>query len=197
MEVSAQQLAQFDRDGFLVFPNLFSSSEVAVLRREVAGLSHVTFEEMVREHAGGVRTIFQVYETDGRRAQVVPRTGPHPARAGSVRQVIQAPNGRRLSHQDQSRGARRSRARCGGGGRIFGCRGNRASDAAARNGDVQRDDGAPTPPRWATRSSRIPGSPRARQHRAGVRQVAAYKFWAMPRRRHDRDPRQLARACRR
>lgn len=39
MELNAQQLEQFDRDGFLVFPDLFSRNEVAVLRREVARLS--------------------------------------------------------------------------------------------------------------------------------------------------------------
>ena len=33
MELTDQQLEQFDRDGFLVFPDLFSRPEVAVLRR--------------------------------------------------------------------------------------------------------------------------------------------------------------------
>src|SRR5882757_10711384 len=65
MELNAQQLEQFDRDGFLVFPDLFSRAEVAVLRREVARLSQVEAEEVVREHSGGVRTIFRVHETDG------------------------------------------------------------------------------------------------------------------------------------
>ncbi|HTE81225.1 MAG TPA: phytanoyl-CoA dioxygenase family protein [Reyranella sp.] len=65
MELSAQQLELFDRDGFLVFPDLFARNEVAVLRREVARLSQVQSEEVVREHTGGVRTIFRVHETDG------------------------------------------------------------------------------------------------------------------------------------
>ena len=65
MELSAQQLEQFDRDGFLVFPDLFSRNEVAVLRREVARLSQAQADEVVREHTGGVRTIFRVHENDG------------------------------------------------------------------------------------------------------------------------------------
>src|SRR5436305_984612 len=65
MTLTDQQLEQFDRDGFLVFPDLFSRAEVAVLRREVARLSQVESEEVVREHTGGVRTIFRVHETDG------------------------------------------------------------------------------------------------------------------------------------
>ena len=65
MELSTQQLEQFDRDGFLVFPDLFSRNEVAVLSREVARLSQVESDEVVREHTGGVRTIFRVHENDG------------------------------------------------------------------------------------------------------------------------------------
>src|SRR5215510_4993796 len=65
MDLSAQQLEQFDRDGFLVFPDLFARTEVAVLRREVARLSQVQADEVVREHTGGVRTIFRVHESDG------------------------------------------------------------------------------------------------------------------------------------
>lgn len=65
MELTAAQIEQFDRDGFLIFPNLFERNEVAVLRREVARLSQVQADEVVREHTGGVRTIFRVHETDG------------------------------------------------------------------------------------------------------------------------------------
>jgi ectoine hydroxylase len=65
MNLSPRQLEQFDRDGFLVFPDLFARNEVAVLRREVARLSQVESEEVVREHTGGVRTIFRVHENDG------------------------------------------------------------------------------------------------------------------------------------
>ena len=65
MELTDRQIEQFDRDGFLVFPSLFDRNEVAVLRREVARVSGVDSEEVVREHTGGVRTIFRVHEDDG------------------------------------------------------------------------------------------------------------------------------------
>lgn len=65
MLLTPDQLAQYERDGFLVFPGLFSRQEIAVLRREVARLAGIESEEVVREHTGGVRTIFRVHETDG------------------------------------------------------------------------------------------------------------------------------------
>jgi len=65
MNLTPEQLAQYDRDGFLVFPDLIDREEIAVLRREVARLSTVQSEEVVREHTGGVRTVFRVHESDG------------------------------------------------------------------------------------------------------------------------------------
>ena len=34
MELTPEQVKQFDRDGFLLFPNLFSGEEVDILRQE-------------------------------------------------------------------------------------------------------------------------------------------------------------------
>ena len=65
MELSAAQLAQYERDGFLIFPDLFGPAEVAVLRQEVARLAQLRTEEVVREHTGGVKSIFRVHEEDG------------------------------------------------------------------------------------------------------------------------------------
>lgn len=65
MELTAAQRAQFDREGFLVFPDLFSAAEVAVMRQEVARLSRIQAEEVVREHTGGVKALFRVHEADG------------------------------------------------------------------------------------------------------------------------------------
>src|SRR2546430_14575927 len=65
MNLSAQQLAQFERDGYVLFPSLFSKSEVAVLRAETARLSAVEAETVIRERTGGVRSIFRVHEEDG------------------------------------------------------------------------------------------------------------------------------------
>lgn len=65
MNLSAQQLAHFERDGYLVFPGLFSEAEIAVLRAETARLSKVEADTVVRERSGGVRSIFRVHEADG------------------------------------------------------------------------------------------------------------------------------------
>jgi len=65
MQLTAAQLAQFDRDGFLIFPDLFSQAEIAVLRREVERLSQIHSEEVAREHTGGVKSLFRVHEEDG------------------------------------------------------------------------------------------------------------------------------------
>ena len=65
MQLTRQQQEQFNRDGFLLFPGLFSKSEIAVLRQETARLSQVQDEAVIREHTGGVRSIFRVHEADG------------------------------------------------------------------------------------------------------------------------------------
>src|SRR5687767_1946307 len=65
MKLSAQQLAQFERDGFLIFPDLFSQAEIDALRAETARLSSIDAETVIRERTGGVRSIFRVHEDDG------------------------------------------------------------------------------------------------------------------------------------
>ena len=65
MELTPAQLARFERDGFLIFPDLFGPAEIAVLRQEVARLAKLDTEEVFREHTGGVKSIFRVHEEDG------------------------------------------------------------------------------------------------------------------------------------
>ena len=65
MQLTAAQLAQFHRDGFLIFPDLFGASEIAVLRQEVARLEQIHAPEVFREHTGGVKSLFRVHEEDG------------------------------------------------------------------------------------------------------------------------------------
>jgi L-proline 4-hydroxylase len=65
MNLSAQQCAQFERDGFLIFPGLFSQAEIDVLRAETARLSALEADAVIRERTGGVRSIFRVHEEDG------------------------------------------------------------------------------------------------------------------------------------
>ena len=49
MQLTQQQRDQYDRDGILVFPELFSEAEVAILRREVTRLKGVEDECIFRE----------------------------------------------------------------------------------------------------------------------------------------------------
>ena len=65
MELNERQLAQFRRDGYLIFPELFSKAEIAVLRAETARLATLETETVIRERTGGVRSIFRVHEDDG------------------------------------------------------------------------------------------------------------------------------------
>ena len=41
MQLTPAQLAQYERDSFLIFPDLFTSAEIAVLRQELARLARL------------------------------------------------------------------------------------------------------------------------------------------------------------
>jgi ectoine hydroxylase len=49
MNLTAQQRAAFERDGYLIFPDLLDHDEVALLRSELARVSTVTDERIMRE----------------------------------------------------------------------------------------------------------------------------------------------------
>jgi ectoine hydroxylase len=59
------ELARYRRDGYLLFPALFSRAEIAVLRAETARLAEIEADTVIRERTGAVRSIFRVHETDG------------------------------------------------------------------------------------------------------------------------------------
>ena len=65
MQLTGQQVAQFERDGYVLFPGLFSRAEIDVLRAETARLSELQAESVIRERTGAVRSIFRVHERDG------------------------------------------------------------------------------------------------------------------------------------
>ena len=65
MERTPAQLAQYGRDGFLIFPDLFTPAEIAVLRQDVVRLAKLDTEAVFRAHTGGVKSIFRVHEEDG------------------------------------------------------------------------------------------------------------------------------------
>src|SRR5438552_4097163 len=83
MRMTDAQLAQYQRDGFLIFPALFSTTEIAALRSETARLSAIKADTVVREHSGGVRSIFRVHEDDGATRSAAFRALGFPAPAGT------------------------------------------------------------------------------------------------------------------
>ena len=89
MELTAAQRAQFEREGFLLFPDLFSPAEVAAMRQEVVRLSDIHDESVAREHSGGVKSLFRSHESDGPTASPVFRALVRTPRVQRpVRQVL-------------------------------------------------------------------------------------------------------------
>lgn len=65
MQLTDAQLAQFDRDGYVRFENLFTADEVELLRAEIARTGTVDSDAIVRERTGSIRTIYRSHEPDG------------------------------------------------------------------------------------------------------------------------------------
>lgn len=66
MKLTPEQIAQYDRDGYLTFPGLLTKDEVEILRREVARVSAIETEMVVREGSQRVpKAMFRMHETDG------------------------------------------------------------------------------------------------------------------------------------
>ena len=61
MALSAQQLADFDEQGYLFLPECFSEEEVAVLRGEAAAIFRSGRQEIWREKTGAPRTAFAAH----------------------------------------------------------------------------------------------------------------------------------------
>jgi ectoine hydroxylase len=59
--LDASQIAQFERDGFLVIPSLFSPEEVALLRSEVSHIMELERPEIFRADNGEVRAALAVH----------------------------------------------------------------------------------------------------------------------------------------
>ncbi len=66
MKLTPDQLQLYERDGFLLFPDLFSPDEVAVLRSEVDRLAKVEADCIFREDDNGpAKLILRMHEPDG------------------------------------------------------------------------------------------------------------------------------------
>lgn len=72
MQLTQSQRDQYERDGFLVFPGLFSPPEIAAMKGELARVQGIDTDHLVRERSGGVaKTIYRVHEADGPTASPV------------------------------------------------------------------------------------------------------------------------------
>ena len=84
MQLSDQQLAQFDDEGYLFLPSLFSAEEVAVLNQAAARIYSLDREEVWRESSGVPRTAFAAHTYD----EAHGRLSRHPRLIRMVEQII-------------------------------------------------------------------------------------------------------------
>ncbi|HEY5636982.1 MAG TPA: phytanoyl-CoA dioxygenase family protein, partial [Burkholderiales bacterium] len=85
MQLTPEQCAQFDREGYLFFPALFTPQEIAVLNAEVPALYAQRRPENVREKTGDVvRTNFAAHLYSAPFA----RLGRHPRMVKPVEQLL-------------------------------------------------------------------------------------------------------------
>ena len=61
MKLDQQQLKQFDEQGYIFLPNLFSAEEIAVLRCEADAIFKQDREQIWREKSGAPRTAFAAH----------------------------------------------------------------------------------------------------------------------------------------
>ncbi len=90
MELTTEQISRYDRDGYVVFPELFSTQEVAILSGEVDRVSKIDSECIFREVENGpAKTIFRMHESDGATASPAFHAACRTPRVlGAARQVL-------------------------------------------------------------------------------------------------------------
>jgi len=65
MQLTPDQLAQYERDGFLIFPGLLEPDEVAALGADTVRLAGIQSPYIRRERQGAPRSIMRVHEDNG------------------------------------------------------------------------------------------------------------------------------------
>jgi ectoine hydroxylase len=65
MKLTQQQIDAYNRDGFIVFPNLIGADEVALLKAELERVGNAQDPRVVRERTGGPRIVYGMHEDDG------------------------------------------------------------------------------------------------------------------------------------
>ena len=61
MQLSADQLRDFDEQGYLFFPNCFSEEEIALLRDDAEAILKLDRQEVWRDKTGAPRTAFAAH----------------------------------------------------------------------------------------------------------------------------------------
>jgi ectoine hydroxylase len=84
MVLSKQQLRQFEKEGYLFLPDLFSAEETAILRREAEAIFGVDRKEIWREKSGAPRTAFAAHTYN----EAFRLLGAHPRLILPVEQVF-------------------------------------------------------------------------------------------------------------
>lgn len=88
MKLTDAQCADFDRDGYLMLPDLFDAAEVAVLRQATADVYAMQRQEVVREKDGKTaRTAFAAHTYN----EAFRRLGRHPRLITPVMQLLDGP----------------------------------------------------------------------------------------------------------
>ena len=94
MKLSASQIQQFNRDGYLLFPELFSQAEIDVLKAEADRVAQIEDECVAREGTSGqVKAMFRLHEADGPTASPAFRAAAHaPRLLEPIKQLLDDPD---------------------------------------------------------------------------------------------------------
>ena len=84
MKISQEQVARFDQEGFLFFPDWFSTEEAHLLLEEAALVYGLDRKEVVRETSGVARTAFAAHTYN----EAFSRLGCHPRLIEPVVQIL-------------------------------------------------------------------------------------------------------------
>lgn len=87
MKLTPEQLEQFDRDGYLFLPSLFTPEEAALLKAEAENIYRLDREEVWREKSGIARTAFAAHTYN----EAHRRLGSHPRLIGPIQQILDGP----------------------------------------------------------------------------------------------------------
>lgn len=87
MNLSAQQLSQFESEGYLFLPGAFTPTEAGLLHTGAEEVFAMQREEVWRESSGVARTAFAAHEYH----ETFRRLGRHPRLIGPVMQILGGP----------------------------------------------------------------------------------------------------------